>query len=240
MVILGAVVNGICIIIGTLLGKLLSSIPESMKGTVMHTIGLAVTVLGLQMGLKSENFLVVILSLVIGAVIGEWLQLEGKLKSLGDWLESKIGSKGEGSISVGFVTATLIFAIGAMGVLGALDSGIRGNHDVLFTKAIIDGFISIILTTTLGIGVLFSAIPVILYEGLIAIFATQINSFVPEKLMNQLIVEMTATGGIMIFAIGLNLLGFIKIKVANLLPGIIVVGIIVSIIYGYDLYVSIG
>lgn len=237
MVILGAVVNGICIIIGTILGKLLSNIPESMKGTVMHAIGLAVTILGLQMGLKSENFLVVIISLVMGAVIGEWLELEEKLKSLGDWLEKKAGSKGEGSISLGFVTATLIFAIGAMGVLGALDSGIRGNHDVLFTKAIIDGFISIILTTTLGIGVLFSAIPVILYEGGIAIFATQINSFVPDKLMNQFIVEMTATGGIMIFAIGLNLLGVIKIKVANLLPGIFVVGIIVSIMYGYHLYV---
>lgn len=167
----------------------------------------------------------------------QWLELEEKLKSLGDWLEKKVASKGEGSISLGFVTATLIFAIGAMGILGALDSGIRGNHDVLFTKAIIDGFISLILTTTLGIGVLFSAIPVVLYEGGIAIFATQINSFVPEKLMNQFIVEMTATGGIMIFAIGLNLLGFIKIKVANLLPGILVVGIIVSIMYGYNLYV---
>ncbi|HDR7794647.1 TPA: DUF554 domain-containing protein [Bacillus luti] len=238
MVILGAVVNGVCIIIGTLFGKLFSTIPESMKGTIMHAIGLAVTVLGLQMALKSENFLVVILSLVLGTVIGEWLRLEEKLKLLGDWLENKVGSKGKGSISEGFVTATLIFAIGAMGILGALDSGIRGNHDVLFTKAIIDGFISIILTTTLGIGVVFSAIPVILYEGGIAVFATQINSFVPKELMNQFIVEMTATGGIMISAIGLNLLGIIKIKVANLLPGILVVGIIVSIIYGYDSILS--
>ncbi|MGA4497946.1 DUF554 domain-containing protein [Bacillus bombysepticus] len=238
MVILGAVVNGICIIFGSLLGKLFSRIPENMKGTIMHAIGLAVTVLGLQMALKSENFLVVILSLVIGTVIGEWLQLEEKLKNLGDWLENKVGSKGKGSISEGFVTATLIFAIGAMGILGALDSGIRGNHNILFTKAIIDGFISIILTTTLGIGVVFSAIPVVLYEGGIAVFATQINSFVPKELMNQFIVEMTATGGIMISAIGLNLLGFIKIKVANLLPGILVVGVIVSIIYGYGLLVN--
>ncbi len=125
-----------------------------------------------------------------------------------------------------------------MGILGALDSGIRGNHNILFTKAIIDGFISIILTTTLGIGVVFSAIPVVLYEGGIAVFATQINSFVPEELMNQFIVEMTATGGIMISAIGLNLLSIIKIKVANLLPGILVVGVIVSIIYGYGLLVN--
>ena len=174
---------------------------------------------------------------MIGTVIGEWLQLEEKLKHLGDWLENKVGSKGKGSISEGFVTATLIFAIGAMGILGALDSGIRGNHDILFTKAIIDGFISIILTTTLGIGVVFSAIPVVLYEGGIAVFATQINSFVPKELMNQFIVEMTATG-IMISAIGLNLLSIIKIKVANLLPGILVVGVIVSIIYGYGLLVN--
>ena len=99
----------------------------------MHAIGLAVTVLGLQMALKSENFLVVILSLVIGTVIGEWLQLE-KVKTFRDWLENKVGSKGKGSISEGFVTATLIFAIGAMGILGALDSGIRGNHDIFIYK----------------------------------------------------------------------------------------------------------
>ena len=104
-----------------------------------------------------------------------------------------------------------------MGILGALDSGIRGNHNILFTKAIIDGFISIILTTTLGIGVVFSAIPVVLYEGGIAVLQHKLI-VLSEELMNQFIVEMTATGGIMISAIGLNLLGFIKIKVANLLP----------------------
>lgn len=236
MVILGAVVNGLCIIFGTLMGKMLRSFPESMKGTVMQAIGLAVCVLGLQMALKGENFLIVIISLVVGTVLGEWMDLEGKLASLGDWLEKKVGTKGEGNVSLGFVTATLIFVIGAMGVIGALDSGIRGNHDILYTKAIIDGFISLILTTTLGIGVLFSAVPVILYEGLIALFATQINQFVPEALMNEFIIEMTATGGIMIFAIGLNLLGVVKIKVANLLPAIFVVAIIVSIMYGYQSY----
>ena len=123
MVILGAVVNGICIIFGTLLGKLFSRIPESMKGTIMHAIGLAVTVLGLQMALKSENFLVVILSLVIGTVIGEWLQLEEKLKHLGDWLENKVGSKGKGSISEGFVTATLILQLVRWGYLVHLTAG---------------------------------------------------------------------------------------------------------------------
>ncbi|MEK3856850.1 DUF554 domain-containing protein [Cytobacillus sp. FSL H8-0458] len=236
MFLLGTLVNGLLIIIGTLLGKLLHRIPENMKGTVMHAIGLAVMVLGLQMGFKSENFLVVILSLVFGTVMGEYFALEDKLNKLGDWLESKIGSKGQGSISQGFVTATLIFVIGAMAIIGALDSGIRGDHSVLYTKSIIDGFTSLILTTTLGIGVLFSAFPVMLYEGLIALFATQIDRFVPQLLMDSFIKEMTATGGIMIFAIGLNLTGITKIRVANLLPGILVTGVIVSVVYFYGIY----
>lgn len=236
MVLLGTIVNGICIMIGTLLGVFLHRIPENMKGTVMKAIGLAVVVLGLQMGLKSENFLIVIISLALGAAWGEWMNLEDKLNAIGAWLEKKIGSKKETSISQGFVTATLIFVIGAMAVIGALDSGIRGDHDVLYTKSIIDGFTSLILTTTLGIGVMFSAVPVMLYQGLIALFATQIHKWVPQALMDAYIVEMTATGGIMIFAIGLNLIGITKIRVANLLPGILVVAMVVVVIHAYHLY----
>jgi uncharacterized protein len=241
MFLLGTLVNGLLIIVGVLIGKLLNRIPESMKTTVMYAIGLSVIVLGLQMGLKSENFLIVIISLVMGAVFGELMQLEEKLNQLGLWLEKKIGSRsadptGKGSIAEGFVTATLIFVIGAMAIIGALDSGIRGDHDVLYTKGLIDGFTSIILTTTLGVGVIFSAIPVMLYQGLIALFAMQINTFIPQVLMDQFIVEMTATGGVMIFAIGLNLTGLVKIKVANLLPAIVVTGFIVTILYLYRLF----
>ncbi|MEX3711881.1 DUF554 domain-containing protein [Cytobacillus horneckiae] len=231
MFLIGTLVNGVCIIVGTLIGKVLNRIPENMKTTVMHAIGLAVMVLGLQMGLKSDNFLIVILSLVFGAVLGEFFRLEDKLNAVGIWLESKIGSNGQGSISQGFVTATLIFVIGAMGVIGALDSGIRGDHSVLYTKSIIDGFTVLILTTTLGIGVIFSAVPVILYQGLIALFATQIDRIVPQALMDSFITEMTATGGVMIFAIGINLMGLAKIRVANLLPGIIMTAIIVTLLY---------
>ncbi|MFL6563203.1 MAG: DUF554 domain-containing protein [Bacillus sp. (in: firmicutes)] len=239
MFLLGTLVNGLLIVVGTLLGKLLNRIPEGMKVTVMYAIGLSVMVLGLQMGLKSENFLIVIISLVVGAVTGEALKLEDKLNNLGLWLEKKVGStNGKSSISEGFVTATLIFVIGAMAIIGALDSGIRGDHDVLYTKSLIDGFTALILTTTLGIGVIFSAIPVVLYEGGIALFATQIDRFVPQALMDQFIVEMTATGGIMIFAIGLNLTGIVKIKVANFLPSIVVTGLIVTILYNYHLYIQ--
>ncbi|MEJ9210151.1 DUF554 domain-containing protein [Bacillus smithii] len=233
MVLLGSLVNGLSILAGSLIGKFLSNIPEGIKNAVMHAIGLAVLVLGLQMGLKSENFLAVVISLVVGVVIGEWMALEDKLNQLGIWIERKIGnhSNRSGSISEGFVTATLIFVIGAMGIVGALDSGIRGNHQVLFTKSILDGFTALILSSTLGIGVLFSAIPVFLYEGLIALFATQINHFVPKEMMDSFITEMTSVGGIMIFAIGLNVLGLTKIKVANLLPSLVVTAILVIFYY---------
>lgn len=234
MVLLGTLVNGLLIIVGTLLGKLFHRIPEGMKSTVMHAIGLAVIVLGLQMGFESKNFLIVIVSLAVGAILGEYFSLDDKLNKLGHWLEKKIGSNGKGSISEGFVTATLIFVIGAMAIIGALDSGIKGDHDVLYTKAIIDGFTSIILATSLGIGVIFSAIPVVLYQGAIALFATQIDRLIPQALMDSFIVEMTATGGVMIFAIGLNLTGILKIKVANLLPSIIVTLLIVTIMYFYQ------
>lgn len=223
--------NGICIVLGTLIGKIFTRIPENTKETVMKIIGLAVFLLGAQMGFKSNEFLIVIISLVVGAVLGEWINLDIKLNNVGNWLERKMGSKQQGSVSKGFVTATLIFVIGAMSVVGSLDSGLRGDHQVLYTKSIIDGFTSIVLTTTLGIGVLFSAIPVMIYQGSIALFATQIDRFVPSDLLELLIFEITATGGVMIMAIGMNIIGVTAIRVANLLPGILVAAALVLVQY---------
>lgn len=229
MFLLGTIVNCLLIIIGSFLGKFLRRIPEQIKGTVMQAIALAVILLGLQMGLKTENFLVVILSLVFGTIVGEYYDLEGKLNNLGDRLENRLGNgNGKGSISQGFVTATLLYCIGAMAIIGALDSGIRGDHSVLYMKGILDGFTALILTTSLGIGVIFSVIPVFLYQGTIALFATQIEMFVPKELLDSFIIEMTSAGGVMIMAIGLNMLGLTKIRVANLLPAILVVALIVA------------
>lgn len=231
MALLGTIVNCVFIIIGSLIGRLLANIPESMKSTVMKGIGLTVTVLGIQMGMKSSNFLYVIISIVLGAVLGEALHLEEKLNKLGVWIEKKVGRNLKGNVAQGFVTATLIFVIGAMAVVGALDSGIRGDHQVLYTKAMLDGFTAIMLTSTLGLGVMFSSIPVFLYQGIIALFANQINQLIPKQLMDGFILELTATGGIIILAIGLNILEITKIKVANLLPGLLVIAIIVPIVY---------
>ncbi|GKW46157.1 MULTISPECIES: DUF554 domain-containing protein [unclassified Planococcus (in: firmicutes)] len=236
MVLLGTLVNAILIVVGTLIGRALRNIPEKMKETVMYVIGLAVVVLGLQMGLESQNFIVVIISLVFGAVIGEWMNLDKKLNDFGRWIEVKLGAKeSKDSIAQGFVTATLIFVIGAMGIIGALESGLSNEHGVLISKGLIDGFTSIILASTLGIGVLLAAIPVFVYQGLIALFATQISLIVPEAALDMFITEMTATGGVMIVAIGLNLMGLTKMRVANLLPGVIVVGLIVTVMFKMNL-----
>jgi len=238
MVLFGTIINAILIIVGTIIGRLLKNIPENMKQTVMYAIGLAVTVIGLQMGFESGQFLIVIISLVFGAVIGEWIDLDQKLNQFGQWLESKVGKnkKGENiSIAQGFVSATLIFVIGSMAVIGSLDSGLRNDHDLLIVKGLIDGFTAIILATTLGIGVLLSAVPVVLYQGTIALFATQISRVIPDDALALYIQEMTATGGIMIVAIGLNMIGLTKIRVANLLPGILVVAIVVAIAYHFEL-----
>lgn len=236
MVLLGTLINAALIVLGTLIGRALRNIPDRMKETVMYAIGLVVVVLGLQMGFGSQNFVIVIISLVLGTVIGEWADLDKKLNGFGHWLEAKMGVKeSKGSIAQGFVTGTLIFVIGAMGVIGALESGLSNEHGVLISKGIIDGFTSIILASTLGIGVLLSAAPVFVYQGLIALFATQISLLVPEAALDLFIAEMSATGGIMIVAIGLNLMGLTKIRVANLLPGILVVAAVVTVIYQFNL-----
>ncbi|MFP3324679.1 DUF554 domain-containing protein [Planococcus sp. SIMBA_160] len=236
MVLWGTLVNAVLIVIGTLIGRALRNIPDKMKETVMYVIGLVVVVLGLQMGFESQNFVIVIISLVLGAVIGEWARLEDKLNAFGRWIERMLGTKeSQGSLAQGFVTATLIFVIGAMGIIGALESGLSNEHGVLVSKGIIDGFTSIILASTLGIGVMLSAIPVFVYQGLIAMFATQISLLIPEAALDLFITEMTATGGVMIAAIGLNLMGITKIRVANLLPGIIVVAFLVTAVFKFNL-----
>lgn len=235
MVLLGTLINALLIIAGALVGRIFKNIPESMKSTVLSIIGLAVALLGIKMGFESDNFIILVISLVVGTVIGEWLDLDKQMNRLGQWVESLFSKKrtdnNQINIAEGFVTASLIFVVGSMAVIGALDSGLRNDHNVLITKGIIDGFTSIILASTLGIGVLLSSIPVFVYQGLIALFAGAISSFIPDRALQMFITEMTAVGGVMIFAIGLNIAGLTKIKAANLLPGIVVVGVMVAILY---------
>jgi uncharacterized membrane protein YqgA involved in biofilm formation len=221
MILLGVIVNTLAIIVGAFLGQLFTKINQDMKDTVMKAIGLAILVLGMGMAFKSDQFLIVLFSLAIGAAIGEWTRIEEKLERLGQWLEQKVG-KNKGNVAKAFVTTTLIYCIGAMGVVGALDSGLRMDHNVLYTKAFLDGFTAIIFSSTLGIGVIFSAIPVFIYQGAIVLGSTLINHFLAPELIERIIADITATGGILILGIGLNLLEITKIKVGNLLPALLV------------------
>ena len=231
MALFGTLVNALLIVVGSIIGLFFSRIPEKYKETVMHGIGLAVVLIGLQMAFSTENIVMVLVSLLFGAIIGEFLRIDDFLNRLGIWLGSKFTTKDDSiSVSQGFITATMVFCIGAMAIIGALDSGIRGDHEVLITKGIIDGFTALVLTTTLGFGVILSVIPLILYQGGITLFATQIEKWIPDEILTGMIYEITAVGGLLIMAIGLNLLKIIHIRVANLMPALVV---IVGIYYIY-------
>ncbi|WP_019120844.1 DUF554 domain-containing protein [Brevibacillus massiliensis] len=230
MILIGTFVNAAAIIAGALLGKFLPRIPDGIRKTVMQGLGLAVVFLGLQMSFKTENFLLLIISLVIGSILGEMMRIEHYLNLAGLWLERKAGNLNrERSIATGFVNATLVYCIGAMSVLGAMDSGLRGNHDILYTKAMLDGFSSVIFTSTMGIGVAFAAIPVLLYQGAIALLSTQIYNFIGSDMLNSILAEVTAVGGLLIVGIGINILEMKKINVANMLPSLIIAAVSVPI-----------
>lgn len=220
---LGNIVNAGAIVIGCILGLLIrNGLKDRFKEIVMQAIGLSVLFIGTTSAVNgllnpdSEPILFII-SLVIGGLIGEAIDIEKRLESLGDFLQNKFSS-GEHNISQGFVTASLIFCVGTMAIIGALESGLRNNHEMLFAKAVLDGITSIILTTTLGIGVIFSAVAVFLYQGTIVVFA----SYVEPYLSVDIIREMSIVGGILIVGIGLTMLNIIKVKTANLLPAIII------------------
>lgn len=228
MVLFGTIVNGICIIIGSVIGLFLTKIRDKYKETIIQGIGLTIILIGLQMAFQVNSIIIVLLSMLTGALVGEFFRLEDLLNRIGYWVGSKFTNKGENvNVSQAFVTASLLFVVGAMAILGALDSGLRGDHEILLTKSVLDGFTSFILTTTLGIGVILSVIPVVLFQGSIALLATQIEKLIPKVIFNDLLVDVTAVGGLLIVAIGLNLLKLTQIRVTNLLPAIVMVTIFV-------------
>lgn len=230
MILTGTIVNTVAIIGGGLIGYKLKGIREEIGKTVMHGLGLAVVLLGIIMGMKSGEFLILIASLVLGGVVGELLKIEDGLNRAGKWLEQRVSRGSEGKFAVAFVTTTLIYCVGSMAILGSLESGLQNNHEILFTKAMLDGFSAIIFASTLGIGVVFSAIPVLLYQGILTLASTSISSYVDPQLLDQMINEVTATGGVLIMAIGMNILGVLKVRVANLLPAIVFAALFVVLI----------
>lgn len=215
----GVLVNIAAIIVGSILGLVFKRfIKDSYKETIMDGLALTVIIMGIMNAIESNNYLVVIVSVVLGSLIGEIIDLEDKINKFADLLCARFEKKDceESTFAEGFVTTTLIFCVGAMAILGSLESGLRGDHSTLFAKSILDGVASVIFASTLGIGVMFSIIPVFLYEGGMVLGATLIKDF----LSTEMITEVSAVGGILIIAIALNILEIKKIKVGNMLPAI--------------------
>ena len=230
MIGLGTLVNTGAIIVGGIAGTLLrSGIPDKYKKTVMQGIGLSVLFIGIAGTIKEALVIIdgnkldrqftmlMIFSLVIGGLIGEFLKIETRLENLGNWFQTRIPSKG-GSFSNGFVTASLVYCVGAMAIVGSLEDGLSGNASTLFAKSILDGVSAVIFGATMGIGVAFSALPVFIYQGAITLLA----GFVKPWLSDVVISQMSLVGGVLIFAIGINLLEIKKINVGNLLPSIFI------------------
>ncbi len=240
---LGTIVNAAAIIIGGLLGMILQKgLPEKMADTLMKGLGLCTLFLGISGSLKGENSLILILSIVAGTIIGELLDLDARMNALGGWVEKTFRGKGSQkaaalsgdcdrdaeanaptgaqkpkvSVAQGFVTASLLFCVGAMAIVGSLQSGLQGNHEMLFNKSILDFTAAIIFGSSLGIGVVLSAGLLFLYQGSITLLAQWIAPFLTEQVIN----EMTCVGSVIIIGLALNMLGITRLRVMNYVPAI--------------------
>lgn len=217
---LGTIVNTLAVIVGGTIGLLFKKgLPERLSDTLMKGLGLCTLYIGITGALKGQNTLIIILSIVIGALIGEGIDLDDKLNRLGAFIESKF-KKGDGKVTIaeGFVTASLLFCVGAMAIVGSLQSGLTGDHQMLYTKSMLDFVAAIIFASSLGVGVLFSALFVLVYQGAITLLAQWISPF----LSNVVIAEMTCVGSLIIIGLALNMLGITKLKVMNYVPAIFI------------------
>lgn len=215
---LGVFVNMATAVLGGLLGTLFKKgIPEKISTALMTAVGLCVVYIGIDGALKGDNTLVLIISMLVGTLLGSLIDIDDKINRLGQWVEKKF-SKGKKKVSVaeGFVTATLLFCVGSMTVVGSLNAGLLGDNRMLYTKAVLDLVSGTVIATTCGIGVVFSAISVLVIQGGIVLLAEQLNGVLTTSAIN----EMTCVGSVMIIALGLNLVGISKFRVANFMPAI--------------------
>lgn len=219
---IGTFTNAGAILIGAVLGLLLQrGIPEKVKHTVMQGMALAIMLIGFQMALETKNPLIVIISLVLGGLTGEMIDIEKRLNGIGEYLERRMGNRGKG-VAPAFVTSSLVFCVGAMAVVGSIQEGLTGQYSTLLAKSLLDGITAIFFASTMGIGVIFSAAPILIYEGSLTLLAGLIKNL----LSTGVISEVSSVGGLLIVGIALNILGLRPIKVGNLLPAILYAGII--------------
>jgi uncharacterized membrane protein YqgA involved in biofilm formation len=218
----GTLVNTATVIIGSSVGLLIGArFSERINTIVMHALGLSTLLIGFQMAFKTENILLVIGSLALGGIIGELIKLEEALEALGEFIKRKVKSK-SGNFVLGFVTSSLVFCIGPLTIVGSIQDGVSGDASVLYAKSLLDGFASIVFASSLGVGVIFSSLTVLIFQGGLTILGTKLSFLLRPEILNELI----ATGGLIIVGIGIFLLGIKKIKVGNFLPALVVVVIL--------------
>lgn len=213
----GTLFNTTTVIIGSLLGVLIGKrFTERLNTMVMHALGLVTLLIGFRMALKTENILLVIGSLALGGIIGELIRLEDGLERLGDFIKSKVKSESS-TFVLGFVTSSLVFCVGPMTIVGSIKDGMTGDASILYAKSILDGFASIAFASALGIGVIFSALTVLIFQGFLTLLGAKLSFLTDPKILN----ELTATGGLVIVGIGFYLLGIKRIKIGNFLPALV-------------------
>ncbi|PKN94939.1 MAG: DUF554 domain-containing protein [Chloroflexi bacterium HGW-Chloroflexi-6] len=225
----GTLINVAAIIIGSLIGIIFGArLSDNLKSTVVNGMGLFTSAIGLQMFLQTQESLIVLGALIAGAMLGEWWRIEDGIANLGAWLEKRFTGSSEGGTSSrfvrGFLAASLLYCTGPIAIMGSIQDGLTGDFQLLAVKSVLDGFISIAFASTLGIGVMFSILPIFIYQGGISLLAGTLSSVINDAMMT----EMTATGGVILFGLGLSsLLEIKKIRVGNFLPAILIAPIIV-------------
>ena len=227
MVLLGSFVNGIVVIFCAVLGALIKSrLPKKLCDTVMHGMALCIVIIGIDGALSGGDTLITIISMALGAVVGELIDIDKHLNRFGAFLQRKLVKDEGSSFGEGFVSATLLICVGAWAITGAMDAGLRGEHSSFYAKAAVDGVACLVMATTLGVGVALSGVSVFLYQGSLAVLST----FVAPYLTDAVIAQMGSVGSLLIVAIGLNMLGLTKIKVVNILPSVFIAAVCVFIV----------
>lgn len=225
----GTLINIVAVLVGGTVGVLIGNrLPDRTRQTLMSGIGLVTLVIGLQMALTTQNILIVMFSVLLGGILGEWWDIDARLQAFGEWLQRRLvheggPASGGSSVSQAFVTASLVFCVGPMTILGAIQDGLLSNYQLLAVKSILDGFAAMAFATTLGWGVLLSVITLLVYQGGISVVAMLAAGAWAANVSrnNPGIIELTATGGVLIVGIGLLLLDLKRIRVANFLPAIV-------------------
>ena len=213
----GVFVNAGAVVIGSLLGLVLrQGLPEKVSSTIMSGVALCIMYIGWSGALSGENSIILVLSTAIGALIGAALDLDAHFEGFVHRVESRFNSNSSGTVGEAFITASLLFCVGAMAVVGSLQAGLRGEYETLYSKSVLDFISSIILSSTLGIGVALSGVAILVFQGAIALLAQVLSPLLADAVVS----EMTCVGSVLIFALGMNMLGLTKLKVLNFMPAV--------------------